>query len=196
MKYKQVCPECNEEFLLESKNDIKKRCPNCKSSAIWGRKLISIEEIDESIVPLQKDEIEEFSDEKTYTLTDIALEHGITINNKSNSSIILKYTFKQGRIKHDFEIRIDDSDGESCIGRDNIGKEHLQHDTRVSNAHLYIINRNKRWLIRDEKSTNGTMLNKKLLEKKQEYEVKNGDIIVLGTRDDAVHLMVIIDENS
>lgn len=40
------------------------------------------------------------------------------------------------------------------------------------------------------------MLNNELLEKRREYEVKNGDIIVLGTRSDSVQLMVQIDENS
>ena len=188
MKYKQICPDCNEEFILESKYDIKKRCPHCKSTSIWGRKLIPIEEIDDSIV--------ENTDEKIYSMSDLASEHGITINNRSNSSITLKYSFNQGRIKHDFEIKIDDTDGECCIGRDTRGKEHLQYDTRVSNEHLYIINRNMKWLIRDEKSTNGTMLNNELLEKRSEYEVKNGDIIVLGTRSDSVQLMVQIDENS
>lgn len=67
---------------------------------------------------------------------------------------------------------------------------------RVSNEHLYIINQNRKWLIWDEKSTNGTMLNKEILEKRHEYEVKNGDIIVLGTKNDSVQFMVIIDENS
>lgn len=27
MKYKQICPDCNEEFVLESKDDIKKDVP-------------------------------------------------------------------------------------------------------------------------------------------------------------------------
>lgn len=196
MKYKQICPDCNEEFVLESKDDIKKRCPNCKSTAIWSRKLIPIEKFDESIVAPQKDEIVENTGEKIYSMSDFVSEHGITINSKSNSCITLKYSSKQGKIKHDFEIKIDDSDGECCIGRDNMGKEHLQYDTRVSNEHLYIINQNRKWLIWDEKSTNGTMLNKEILEKRHEYEVKNGDIIVLGTKNDSVQFMVIIDENS
>lgn len=182
--------------MLESKYDIKKRCPNCKSTSIWGRKLIPIEEIDDSIVEPQWNKIVENTDEKIYSMSDLASEHGIMINNRSNSSITLKYFFNQGRIKHDFEIKIDDADGECCIGRDTRGKEHLQYDTRVSNEHLYIINRNRKWLIRDEKSTNGTMLNNELLEKRREYEVKNGDIIVLGTRSDSVQLLVQIDENS
>ena len=75
MKYKQICPDCNEEFILESKYDIKKRCPHCKSTSIWGRKLIPIEEIDDSIV--------ENTDEKIYSMSDLASEHGITINNRS-----------------------------------------------------------------------------------------------------------------
>ena len=191
MKYKQICPECYEEVVLENKSDAKKRCPSCKGTAIWGKKLIAIEKIDDPSVIIEKNEVIENVNEKIYYISEVVSKLGISTDSKS--AIVLKYIPGRGKIKYGFEIRVDNSDGECCVGRDTRGKEYLQYDTRVSNEHLFVIYKKQKWLINDKRSTNGTMLNKKLLEKGKEYEVKNGDVIVLGTKDDSLQLKVVID---
>lgn len=61
----------------------------------------------------------------------------------------------------------------------SIGKKEISYKF-ISANHLYYYINNGKYYIVDRSSTNGTMLNNNLLEYNQEYEINNGDEIVLA----------------
>ena len=67
---------------------------------------------------------------------------------------------------------------------------------RISNEHLYVIYENDTWIIKDRHSTNGTMVNEKIIQPDAEYEVTDGDIVTLGKSNNSVKLEVQINAGS
>lgn len=197
MKYKQICPECYEEFILYSKDDAKRRCPCCNGSEIYGKKLIVIKELNDFSENTEKNEdtMQKNVDEAVtpWKHWNPNIDNEL---NTENSSITLKYITGNGRIKQEFEISVDKSEVKCLLGRGAKGEEFFQNDIRVSNEHLYVWYKSGEWFIKDDYSKNGTMLNKKLIKPGKEYVIKNGDIIALGKLADSVHLKVIINASS
>lgn len=70
-------------------------------------------------------------------------------------------------------------EGKNFIGRDSRCDIHIQEDTQMSGQHMSILYRNvdNKFKFRDEQSSNGTFINKELLD---EGELHNYDIIRLG----------------
>ena len=102
MKFKQICPECYYELVIENMKDAVKKCPNCKGREISRQKMIAI---DESVAA--KNEVsdiptEENEDEKIVSWAGCIDDN--TLMEQEKSSIILRYM--QGIIKSDFEIKI------------------------------------------------------------------------------------------
>ena len=107
---------------------------------------------------------------------------------KGDANISFKYV--SGVINRDFEITVSSKDGEIILGRSSMGQEYFQHDNRISNEHFYIKYKDENWLIRDNHSTNGTMINGSLLKPSIEYALKAGDVITLGKMSNSTKLEV------
>jgi pSer/pThr/pTyr-binding forkhead associated (FHA) protein len=69
-------------------------------------------------------------------------------------------------------------------GRNNIGKKAscdiTVHDGQVTGSHALILCRNDKFIISDEMSTNGTLLNGNDLTPRETYDLKDGDSIRVG----------------
>lgn len=189
MKFKQVCPECYFELVIEKLEDAVKKCPNCNGREISRQKIVAIDE---------KENIEEnatdISEEEKETISWNEWIEDDTLQEKQQSSIILKYV--QGMLRNDFEIRVDAKDDRVLLGRSGLGKEYFQYDTRISNEHIYVVYKEGIWLIEDNGSTNGTMLNEKIIQPHTDYEINDGDVITLGKSNNSVRLEVKINAGS
>ncbi len=182
MKYKQVCPECFFEIIISDVNEKVKKCPNCNRRDIAYQKLIRIEEEKVEIVSINEDAATD-SPVTPWSEFEDSVE---TI--KEDVNIVFKYV--SGIINRDFEITVSSKDGEILLGRSAMGQEYFQHDNRISNEHFYIKYKDGNWLIRDNHSTNGTMINGDILKPSIEYELKTGDVITLGKMSSSTKLEV------
>jgi len=70
-------------------------------------------------------------------------------------------------------------EGKNVIGSKPGNEVSLIQDNSVSGVHATILYRNKKFLLRDEFSTNGTFLNNKIVEEETPI-LKDGDIIKVG----------------
>jgi hypothetical protein len=66
------------------------------------------------------------------------------------------------------------------LGRHNTGKEIFDEIREISRHHLRISREGSVWRVEDQGSTNGTTLNRKMLEREQSCVVKAGDVICLA----------------
>lgn len=175
MKYKQVCPECFFEIVISDVNEKVRNCPNCNRGDIAYQKLIRIEEensINESVAT------DEVVATEPFVTPWLEFEDDNVETDKDGECISFKYV--SGIIKSDFEITVLSKHDEILFGRSAVGQEYFQYDNRISNEHFYVKYNCGNWLIRDNNSTNGILLNGNLLEPSIEYELNPGDVIALG----------------
>lgn len=195
MKFKQICPECYFELVIKKLDDKVKKCPNCSGREISRQKIVEIDETtdieDDGSYFLMKGKQEHIDNE--IVPWDNLIEDD-TLFTHGKCHIILKYV--KGIIRYDFEIRINSEEGEALLGRSGLGKEYFQYDTRVSNEHIYVLYKSGIWIIKDDNSTNGTMINEKIIQPNVEYEVRTGDIVALGKSNNSVRLEVKINVGS
>lgn len=85
------------------------------------------------------------------------------------------------------------SDVPMLLGRDAKLKDFLAHDQRVSNEHLYIDYENNNWIVRDNKSSNGTAVNSKDIGYGGKKDLQNGDLLKLGHHPDSMEFKVLIE---
>lgn len=182
MKYKQVCPECFFELIISDINDKVKKCPNCNRREIANQKLIRIEDAKDECVTIN-DDVATDSPVTPWSEFEDSIE-----TTKEDANILFKYV--SGVINSDFEMTVSSKDGEIIFGRSAMGQEYFQYDNRISNEHFHIKYEDGNWLIRDNYSTNGTLINGNLLEPSREYELKTGDIITLGKTSSSAKLEV------
>lgn len=78
------------------------------------------------------------------------------------------------------------------LGRDANQKEFLEQDGRVGNEHCYLIYRNDTWYVRDNHSTNGTMVDSCDIGKNGECVLRDGSELKLGHRPDSMAFLVSI----
>ena len=77
----------------------------------------------------------------------------------------------------DFRVR----EGRNVIGRDaKACTIVISQDTRVSGVHAILIYRNGEFLLSDEKSVNGTLVNDQDISKEKCVELKNNDLVQIG----------------
>lgn len=72
------------------------------------------------------------------------------------------------------------------IGRDRSNSV-IVADERVSKFHAIISLRNGKAYIKDTGSTNGTLLNKSALIANRDYQIKPGDVLVMGSTRITIH---------
>ena len=198
MKYRQTCPECYFDVLIDSLDDRVKICPKCKGRDIARQKVYAVEKETYGKNNEQKNINEDDMEEKKCgsdeidTWEDIVKGIGATEILSSNLNQMITFKYISGIINNEFEIEIKSDSCPCLLGRSGLGKEYFQYDTRVSNEHCYIRYSEGEWLIKDDNSTNGTQINKKRLQPQEEIKIKNGDLIKLGMAKDAVELEVVI----
>ena len=197
MKYRQTCPECYFELLIDSMDDAVKVCPKCKGRDIAKQKIVIVEEhrISESE---EKTIFEESEGEAYGNDNDMVSEWGDILANVGHESLIkpvnesISLEYVSGIIHGSFNIIIDSDDCPCLLGRSGIGREYFQYDPRVSNEHCYIMFSEGEWYIKDNNSTNGTRKNRIPIQPQVEVNIKNGDLIKLGKSEDSVELEVRI----
>lgn len=187
MRYKQICPECYSEVIINSLDEAVEECPECYSRSIANQKIIAIETIDEQQSENVFEEVAvteaDNESEKISSWDDILESYGLAIN-----QIELKYV--SGIIDSEFSIKLSSEKNSYILGRSEIGKEYFEKDLHIGNEHCYIIYDEGKWKIKDNNSRNGTMLNGQLLIPQKEEILKKGDIIQFGKLSTAVRLEV------
>lgn len=189
MKYKQICPECCYEKIINNISEALKECPGCGGSAIGWYKPEVIEESEEAEYKENVNEIIAATESDEISWDNIIEDLGIS---ELQNYGIVKLKYISGVINIDFIIEADVNNKSCIFGRSGIGAEYFCKDERVSNEHFKLIGNNEKIYIVDI-SRNGTTLNGVRLEKNKEHEINNGDIIKLGKSNDGVMLKVIID---
>lgn len=177
--YRQVCPECYYEVLLDELDCKVNACPNCGGKKIAWQK---IEKIENNAEPFKNEDqdIEEKSFEEFEKEYDIY------------SKTVLTLKYKTGIIRSNFEIMIEEDDSPCMLGRSGFGSEYFETDKRISNEHFCIIIEDEKWELIDEGSTNGTYINGQRVRSRLKVVLKDGDMIKLGSTDTSMILEVHI----
>lgn len=196
MKYRQICPECNEIFVVEEIKNKIAICPKCGGRRISYEKLISITDDKETLNDSYKTkEIESDSNKDILDLLNAAKEsfennsdeYGVL--NESERIIELVTVGTYGN--RGFVIKISSVETPVLIGRCGLGKDFLQEDLRVSNEHCYINYDNGKWYLTDNNSTNSTELNDKTISPGNPCLIKENDLIRLGKDDNTFVFKVV-----
>lgn len=185
MKYKQICPDCYYEMVINSIEEAAKECPKCWSRSIASQKIITVDVTEDFIIAEEK-QVDSINDEEHIsTWEEILQVEDLDIDR-------IKLAYMGGLIKEDFVIELNNREEKNILGRSGIGKEYFQADTHIGNEHCLILYENHKWYIRDNNSRNGTLVNNRLLEPQVDKELNNGDIIQFGKAETAVKLRVVI----
>lgn len=179
-KYSQICPECYHENIIGEVDEKFKICPVCKSRKIARQKIQLI--VDNNYEKEDEERVKKIGEEAEPVWEDICDIH---------NSICLKYM--RGIINLKFELEIKENDSPCIFGRNAFGKEYFQYDNRISNEHFEIIMEQGYWKLVDKESTNGTMINGKVIQPNIMVELNNGDVIKLGKTITSTVLEVNID---
>ncbi len=87
---------------------------------------------------------------------------------------LISYTIDEKGV--DFKLY----EGRNTIGKLPSNNICIPNDNSISGHHLTILFRNNKFKIRDELSTNGTIVNGNEVETSQIFEIKDGDTILIG----------------
>lgn len=206
--YAQTCPRCGYHNFISCREEKVNVCYHCHKKRIASSDPISYQEATGDILTkggsdnatnksdpfkLIRENIEKVMESESLATT---TNSGSSAETNSSTdpkplSTAKDITLTAKREKFSFTIEAKD-DEPYMLGREANQSDFLGKDERVSRKHCFIFFKDGFWYVKDNNSSNGTLVNSEYIGENGERMLKNGDELKLGHNDDSITFIITI----
>ena len=180
-QYKQECPACRKVYILSSKEERKKRCESCGKARIGLIEPTLLETAGETENP-KGDSSEASAKIKTEDTSNLKESPKSAHPNPLVIASVPPYV--GCRCSFTWE------EAPITIGRYATLGDFLEQDGRVSGEHCTFSIEDGAWCVKDEHSTNSTLLDNRKVSDKTPVRLKKGSRLTLGNRLDSMEFEI------